>query len=53
MDKVIVSNVSFGGGSGDLPAENISLSYGKVQYSYIPQKETDGTGEGCSRSRTT
>src|SRR4051812_25634419 len=46
MDKVIVSNLSFGGGSGDLPVENISLSYGKVQYSYMPQKETDGTGEG-------
>jgi type VI secretion system secreted protein Hcp len=46
MDKVIVSNISLSGGSGDLPVENISLSYGKVQYSYIPQKETDGTGDG-------
>jgi type VI secretion system secreted protein Hcp len=46
MDKVVVSNVAISGGSGDLPVENISLSYGKVQYSYMPQKETDGTGEG-------
>ncbi len=46
MDKVIVSNISLSGGSGDLPVENIGLSYGKVQYSYIPQKETDGTGDG-------
>ena len=46
MDKVVVSNLSFGGGGGDLPTENISLSYGKVQYSYVTQKKTDGTGDG-------
>ena len=46
LDKVIVSNISISGGAGDLPVENISLSYGKVQYSYIPQKEADGTGDG-------
>ena len=46
LDKVVVSNVSLSGGSGDLPTENISLSYGKVQYSYVTQKKTDGTGDG-------
>jgi type VI secretion system secreted protein Hcp len=46
MEKVIVSNIAVSGGAGDLPTESISLSYGKVQYSYIPQQETDGTGDG-------
>ncbi|MBK8174252.1 MAG: type VI secretion system tube protein Hcp [Rhodospirillales bacterium] len=46
MENVIVSNVSLGGGTGDIPTETIALSYGKVTYNYIPQKETDGTGEG-------
>jgi type VI secretion system secreted protein Hcp len=46
MEKVIVSNVSVGGGSGDVPTESISLAYGTVQYGYISQKETDGSGEG-------
>lgn len=46
MNNVIIANYSVSGGPGDLPVENISLDYGKVQYSYIPQKETDGTGEG-------
>ncbi|MFP4270600.1 MAG: Hcp family type VI secretion system effector [Alphaproteobacteria bacterium] len=46
MEKVIVSSVSLGGGTGDLPTETISLSYGIVKYAYIPQKEVDGTGEG-------
>ncbi len=47
MEKVIISNYSISGGIGDLPVENIALDYGSVQYNYIPQKETDGTGEGA------
>jgi type VI secretion system secreted protein Hcp len=46
MSNVVVSNLSVGGGTGDIPVETINLSYGKVQYSYIPQKEADGTGDG-------
>lgn len=34
MEDVIVSNVSIGGGPGDLPTENISLAYGKITYAY-------------------
>ncbi len=47
MENIIVSNFSVSGGSGDIPVENVSLSYGKVQYSYIPQKKDDGTAEGA------
>jgi len=44
MEKIIISNISFGGGGGDLPTETVALSYGKVQYKYKPQKTADGTG---------
>jgi type VI secretion system secreted protein Hcp len=44
LQHVIVSNISVGGGGGDIPVENVSLAYGIVKYNYIPQKETDGTG---------
>ena len=43
MEQVIIANVSLGGGGGDLPVENVALSYGKVQYVYNPQKKEDGT----------
>lgn len=46
MENVIVSNLSLGGGTGDVPTETVALSYGKVTYKYNPQKEADGTGEG-------
>ncbi|WP_267381246.1 MULTISPECIES: type VI secretion system tube protein Hcp, partial [unclassified Sphingomonas] len=42
MEGIIVSNVSIGGGQGDLPTENISLAYGKVTYSYKSQKPDAG-----------
>lgn len=47
MEKVVVSNYSVGGGTGDLPTETVSLSYGKVTYTYTPQKKNDGTGSGA------
>ncbi len=43
MEEVILSNYSVSGGAGDLPIENLSLNYGKVTYTYKPQKESDGT----------
>ena len=46
MDKVVFSNLSFCCVVCDLPTENISLSYGQVQYSYVTQKKDDGTGDG-------
>ena len=44
MEDIIISNYSISGGAGDLPIENISLNYGKVKYTYLPQKQDDGTG---------
>lgn len=46
MEQVIVSNLSVGGGGGDIPVESVSLSYGKVTYTYVPQAETDGSAGG-------
>jgi type VI secretion system secreted protein Hcp len=37
---VIVSNISVGGGPGDLPTENVSLAYGSIAYSYPAAGET-------------
>lgn len=42
MEQVIVSNYSISGGGGDIPMENISLSYGKVGYNYIPAAKATG-----------
>lgn len=40
MEKIIVSNVSIGGGTGDIPTETITLSYGSVTYTtYGPNGE--------------
>lgn len=44
LDEVIISNFSISGGAGDIPIENLSLNYGKIKYTYTPQKEEDGTG---------
>ena len=46
MENVIVSNMSVGGGTGDVPTETVGLSYGKVTYTYNPQKKEDGTAAG-------
>lgn len=46
MTGVVVSNLSIGGGTGDIPAETITLSYNSVQYTYIQQKTADGTAGG-------
>lgn len=36
MENIIVSNVSIGGGTGDLPTATVTLSYGAVEYKYLP-----------------
>lgn len=46
MTGVIVSNVSIGGGTGDVSTETVTLSYNSVQYTYVLQKAADGTGGG-------
>ncbi|GBC62143.1 type VI secretion system tube protein Hcp [Desulfonema ishimotonii] len=45
MDKVIISNYSISGGQSDLPVENLSLSYGKVKYTYTEYGK-DGAAKG-------
>lgn len=47
LENIVVSNVSFGGGAGDLATETLALSYGKVTYTYTPQKVADGTSDGA------
>jgi type VI secretion system secreted protein Hcp len=47
LEKIVVSNVSFGGGGGDLPTETVALAYGKVTYTYKSQKVADGTSDGA------
>ena len=47
LEKIVVSNISFGGGGGDLPSETVALAYGKVTYTYKPQKVADGTSDGA------
>ena len=42
MTEVLVSSYSISGGGGDIPMENISLSYGKVGYTYIPAAKKTG-----------
>ena len=46
MENVIVSNISFGGGTGDLASETVTLSYGKVTYTYSPQPVDGTAGKG-------
>ena len=47
LEKVILSNYSISAGGGDLPIENLSISYGYVKYTYTQQKKEDGTGGGA------
>lgn len=49
LEKIIVSNISFGGGGGDLPTETVALSYGKVTYTYMPAKPADGTADSAQQ----
>jgi len=45
MKNVVISNFSVSGGPGDVPVENIALDYGSVQYTYVDQKNEDGTSD--------
>jgi type VI secretion system secreted protein Hcp len=53
MTNVIISNISIGGGTGDLATETVTLSYSKVQYTYQEQKVPGlGTDSGGKKSAT-
>lgn len=47
MTDCIVSSISIGGGTGDIPTENVSLNYATVKYTYKPQNMADGTAGGA------
>jgi|AGTN01.1.fsa_nt_gi type VI secretion system effector, Hcp1 family len=46
MDNVLVSNISFGGGTGDMATETVTLSYSKVKYTYTQQKTAGAGNDG-------
>ena len=46
MEQVIISSYSISGGGGALPAENMTFNYGKVTYTYDPQKKDTGDAGG-------
>lgn len=46
MDNVIISNLSIGGGTGDLATETVTLSYSKVKYTYVDQKVVGAGNDG-------
>jgi len=52
MDHVIISNYSVSGGPGDVPVENVSLDYGRVQYTYKDQKQKDSSATHDLQNRT-
>lgn len=49
LEQVIVSKVKAGGSGGCFPTEKISFNYGKIKWTYVHQKRSDGTGGGNAR----
>ena len=43
MTNVIVSSVSTSGGGGGEPVETVTFNYGKIEWTYTPQKRADGS----------
>lgn len=46
LTNVLVSNISFGGGTGDMATETVTLSYSKVKYTYTQQKVAGAGNDG-------
>lgn len=44
MEEVVVADYSVVGSEGDIPKEEVELTYGKVTYTYTPQKKTGEAG---------
>lgn len=42
MSNAIISNISLGGGTGDMPVETVTLSYSAVKYTYAFQATPGG-----------
>jgi type VI secretion system secreted protein Hcp len=51
LQDVIITSSTIGGSSGqDRPAETLSLNYGKIEWSYIPQLATGAPGQAITTS---
>lgn len=47
LEQVLVSSISPSGEAGEgFPSEQVSLSYGKIKWTYTQQKRADGAGGG-------
>ena len=47
LEQVLISCVAPYGSAGDgFPSETLSLSYGKIKWTYTQQKRADGAGGG-------
>lgn len=46
MTNMIISNISFGGGTGDMATETLTFSYSKVKYTYTQQKVAGAGNDG-------
>lgn len=44
LDNVIITSVSVGGGSGDLPVETLTLNYAKISWAFNLQDNKTGKG---------
>jgi len=42
MEEVVIATYGIGGAEGDMPQEELGLSYGKVQYVYHPKDKITG-----------
>jgi len=50
LSNVIVSSVSVGGGGGGKPQETVTMNYGKIAWTYKPQKaEGDVNGQDSAK----
>jgi len=49
LEQVLISKISTAGsaqGEASFPTETVSLSYGKIKWTYTQQKRSDGSGGG-------
>ncbi len=44
LEEVVISNYKITGSGGDVPTESISFNFGKIRWSYIPQKKESPGG---------
>ena len=45
MQHVIITTYEVSGAEGDIPEENIGLTYGRISYSYISKKKKGASGK--------